>query len=70
MDEPKAMHEIHEIRAQLSLEKKDLTIEERVARSNAGKERFKKEFGIEVIDVLPMRPIAEIDATVTVPIGT
>jgi hypothetical protein len=55
MNEPKAMREIHEIREQLSREKKGLTIEERVARTNIAKDRIQKEFGIKVIDALPER---------------
>jgi hypothetical protein len=55
MNEPKAMREIHEIREQLSREKKGLTIEERVARTNIAIDRVQKEFGIKVIDALPER---------------
>ena len=60
MSEPKAMQEVHEIREQLSREKKGLTIEEKVALINDRKERLAKEFGIKVINVLPERKYAEI----------
>ena len=53
MNEPKAMQEIHAIREQLSREKRGLTIEERVARSNANIYRLQKEFGFKIAEELP-----------------
>ena len=49
MNEPRAMREIHEIREKMSLEKRGLTIEERVARANASVDELKKR-GIKVAD--------------------
>ncbi|MDR1093858.1 MAG: hypothetical protein LBL66_06885 [Clostridiales bacterium] len=55
MTEPNAMREIHEIRECLSREKNGLTIEERLARTNAATLELQKKYGFRVIDKLPER---------------
>ena len=49
MNEPKTMQEIHAIREKMSLEKKGLSIHERVAHANACADELKKR-GIKVVD--------------------
>ena len=47
MNEPDEMREIHEIRARMSAETKDMTLEQRANRANAAASELAKQYGFE-----------------------
>ena len=50
MSETKTMKELHAIREQLGIERQNLTMDERLARSKNAAQRLKEEFGIVVVE--------------------
>ena len=48
-NEPRAMREVHDIREKMSLEKKEMTIPQRIAIANASVRELEKR-GIKVLD--------------------